>query len=772
MPRTYTVASLKGAHVLLTGATGFIGQAVLERLLADHPDTRVTLLMRGRGGCGARDRLVRLLRKDVFRRWHERPGGAEALAEAGRRVQVVEGDLADVPELPDDIDTVIHCASAVTFDPPIDEAFRSNVTGAAGLCERLARQPAPPHLVYVSTAFVSAPGHGQVREEPLGHRVDWRQETASAERTRAEVERDSRRPEVLRGLLREARRAHGPCGNQVVAAQTEAARSAWVERRLVEYGRARATSLGWTDVYTFTKALAERATEELWAGRPLTVLRPAIVESALRHPYPGWIDGHKMLDPLIIDYGTGTMWDLPGAEDAVLDVIPVDLVVNAVLAAAAAPAAPGAPHYFHVGSGTSNPLTYGALHDHLDAYFRRHPLPDPAGFGHLRHARWKFHDAGRVRVAIGLAERATAAAASALEWLPTGERTLAREERLHQRRGELARQRHYFKVYQPYTGAQARYDDRELLALHRALPPQRAAEHGFDPRQLDWRDYLQEVHCPGVTRRLRDAMARRAEVGRGGGQRPVRALPSGEDVAAVFDLDGTVVAADMVESYLWARLASGPLPARAVELLDLLRSAPRYLHADRGDRAAFVRAFLRRYRGADEAELHTLVREALADALLRRVLPDAVRRVREHRAAGHRTVLVTGSLEVLVEPLRPLFDEVVGCRLESRGGVLSGRLAAPPVVGEARAAWLREYARERGLSLHRSYGYADSYSDRPFLSLVGRPCAVNPELRLYRYAARHHWPVVRWGAHPGTRWEALADAVVAGARHEAPRSEA
>ncbi len=172
MPRTYGVTSLEGAHVLLTGATGFIGQAVLERLLADHPDTRVSLLLRGRGGCGGRDRLVRLLRKDVFRRWHERPGGEEDLADAARRVQVVEGDLESVTGLPDDLDTVIHCASAVAFDPPIDEAFGSNVAGAVRLCEQLARQPVPPHLVYVSTAYVSAPGHGTVREEPLLHTVD------------------------------------------------------------------------------------------------------------------------------------------------------------------------------------------------------------------------------------------------------------------------------------------------------------------------------------------------------------------------------------------------------------------------------------------------------------------------------------------------------------------------------------------------------------------------------------------------------------------------
>ncbi len=88
----------------------------------------------------------------------------------------------------------------------------------------------------------------------------------------------------------------------------------------------------------FTKALGERVAEELLTGElPLSVVRPAIVESALRHPYPGWIDGFKMADPLILAFGRGILPEFPGLPDGVLDVIPVDIVVNATLAAAAAP---------------------------------------------------------------------------------------------------------------------------------------------------------------------------------------------------------------------------------------------------------------------------------------------------------------------------------------------------------------------------------------------------------------------------------------------------
>jgi alcohol-forming fatty acyl-CoA reductase len=49
-------------------------------------------------------------------------------------------------------------------------------------------------------------------------------------------------------------------------------------------------------------------------------------------------------------------------------------------------------------------------------------------------------------------------------------------------------------------------------------------------------------------------------------------------------------------------------------------------------------------------------------------------------------VLVTGSIDMLVEPLAPLFDDVVAGRMHESGGVLTGYLDAPPLVDEARAA--------------------------------------------------------------------------------------
>ena len=95
---------LAGGHVLLTGATGFLGQALLERLLSSYPETRVTLLIRARGSSSGGDRLANLFRRPVFTRWRESIGAEAAAAVVAERVRVVDAELGNTEvRLPDDL---------------------------------------------------------------------------------------------------------------------------------------------------------------------------------------------------------------------------------------------------------------------------------------------------------------------------------------------------------------------------------------------------------------------------------------------------------------------------------------------------------------------------------------------------------------------------------------------------------------------------------------------------------------------------------------------
>jgi len=96
-----------------------------------------------------------------------------------------------------------------------------------------------------------------------------------------------------------------------------------------------------------------------------------------------------------------------------------------------------------------------------------------------------------------------------------------------------------------------------------------------------------------------------------------------------------------------------------------------------------------------------------------------------------------------------LFDVVIGAELEQRDGRYTGFMSAPPLVGEARAAWLKRYALLEGVDLKHSYAYADSYSDLPLLRAVGHPVAVSPDSALYRHARRRRWPIEEWAMTKG-----------------------
>lgn len=736
------------ARILLTGGTGFVGQAILERLLSGHPGTTVLVLARAKGELSAQQRVDYLREKAVFARWREAVGEDEARRQFAERVQVVEGDLGVLGPEPERLDLVLHSASSVNFDDPIDSAFATNVTAVARLYQGLLDAGADPHVVHISTAYVNAARKGPATEGPVDHEVDWRAEEEAARSARTRVDARSRAPEELRRFLKAARQDVGKIGPQAVAEATEAARCAWVDAELVEYGRARAQSLGWTDAYTLTKALAERLAEELWlgGGHRLSIVRPSIIESALRHPYPGWIDGFKVADPLIVAYGRGHLPEFPGIPDSVLDVVPVDFVVNAVLAAAATAAPRHRARYFHVVSGTSNPLPMHQMYENIRAYYTAHPIPGADGPTSV--PAWQFPGGIRFEASLSRKEVGAKLGASVLSRLPTTPKARDLADSLASAQKKLRALHRFSELYQAYVQAEVVFDDAATRALDAETSAGPQDDAGFDVTAIDWAHYLQEIHLPSIA-----ALPRRPSHG----SRPERTqapLSPAPDVLAVFDLEGTVLHANLIQQYLWLRDAERDVTAVPRELTKILALLPRYLAAERRDRSEFIRSFLRLHKGMSVDDIKRYIDGRAGRKLRAHLLTDALARVEEHRAAGHHTVLVTGGVDLLADVAAPWFDRVVASGLHSRDGVLTGYLAAPPVVGEARAAWLRGYAASGGFDLAKSYGYGDSQADTSWLRLLGHPVAVNPDQRLYGYARTHHWDVVEWrqtGARPPVR---------------------
>ncbi len=748
--------SLGDAKVFLTGATGFVGQAVLERLLSDHPGTTVTILVRVKGGATAEDRVRGLLKKPVFAAWRDKVG-ADGVEEAVRnRIKVVEGELTSPLKLPKDLDLVIHSAASVSFDDPINESFEANIGGVVNLYEALRAAGGDPRVVHVSTCYVQGLRKGVAPEARLNHDIDWRAEYASAFDAQRRIENESREPHRLREFMKAAQEEHGKEGPQAVARWSELARLAWVKQELVDAGRTRAQSLGWTDVYTLSKAFSERAAEELWGvDHRLSVVRPAIIESALKHPFPGWIDGFKVADPLIMAYGKGQLPEFPGLPDSILDLIPVDYVVNTIIAAAANPAKKGEPEYFHVASGASNPVPFHQMYENVHEFFTKNPLTDRSGKP-IKVPVWKFPGPEKVERGISRLERRVKAGERALRVLPKTKSSQATLEKLQKGVADLATLRNFVSLYRVYVETELIFDDSNLRALHDALPAKEKADKGFDIAAIDWDDYLQNVHFPAITK-LTKAFSRARQAERAAAPARPRELPPRGDVLAVFDMEGTVVDSNIVQQYLWVRSAGFRKAAWPAEAARILASVPRYLRAERRNRGEFIRSFLRRYEGMPVARLERIVAGGYGDTMRRHTSVAALEQIRAHKAAGHRTVLVSGSIGLLASPFANLFDEVVATTMHERDGILTGYLTKPPIVDESRAAWLARYAKEHGADLSASYGYGDSHADLGWLELVGHPTAVNPDPRLAKEAQRRRWPVLNWKKGIRTPERALMD---------------
>ncbi len=570
------VDALAGRTIFLTGVTGFLGQVVLERLLLDFPETHVTVLVRSQPSASAHDRVLYLLRKPAFDVLRARHGSDEALAALlDRQVTVLEGDFTHgEPDIPAGIDVVIHSAATVSFDPPIDEGFQTNLLGARNLYRgAIARNR--PHLVHVSTAYVAGVQKGVIPEGPLEHRVDYELEADLALQARRDVEAQSRKPEMLEHFMAKAAKDHSRAGPSTVSQDAEERRKDWVTKRLVEYGRMRARTLGWPDVYTFTKALGERAVEDLAHAEdlPLSIVRPSIIESALEHPSPGWIDGFKMADPIIRAYGLGQIPEFPGIPEGIVDLIPVDYVVNVILAVAASPPRAGDPAHYNVSSGDRNPLRFFELYEYVRAYFEAHPLPE-RGRGEHKVPEWKFPGTAAVETMLRRAEQLTDVAEKVVTHLPKSRRMRDAVARVDRDQARVEFVKRYSDLYGMYTETEVVYTDERVVRLWRSISAEDQQRFPFDAGTIDWRHYLQDVHCPAVTQSLRELSTKDREKPR------VSVRPHDDLVLAVFDMEGTIISSNVVESYVWTRFADLERDEWPSELVSVFGRNPR-VPADR-----------------------------------------------------------------------------------------------------------------------------------------------------------------------------------------------
>jgi len=739
-----------GKAVLVTGGTGFLGTALVEKMLRSLPALgRLYLLIRPSKEKSAKERFEKdVLGSGAFSSLHEELGAAFT-ERAADKVRIVEGDVhADslgldeeqLLELSREVDVVIHSAASVVFDAPLDAAVNSNVRGTMKLLTLAKEWEKKPLFMYVSTAYVAGTKEELIAEElpdeysPNGTRLDASGEVGYLDGVVRTVEEASKENELADSLETEARRELGMVGEEAeVRERAEQLRRAWARERLVERGNQRAQSLGWQDVYTFTKSLAERRVLEERGDLPLIILRPAIIESSVAEPYPGWIQGSRMMDPIIMAFAKGILREFPADPESLVDLVPVDHVVNATLAVAARGLAerPAKPEVYQVASGERNPLRYRDLYEHVREYFLANPLRDSGGRP-IPVPEWGFPGRRRVEWRFKVELLVLKVAGALANVMPEGHMTTDLRGRIA-RTEKRARMNLYFsRIYGAYSNMKSTFSSARTHELYSNLPEEDQRIFPFDIGEIDWKAWLQETHLPAITQKPGRKKRREVSEERAG------------EVAAIFDVDGTLLASNVVSHYAWLKLRELPTALRPLWAATLIGRIPYYWLLDKISRAHFNRAFYKNYKGWKPARAHALGAESFSGYILERLYPEAIAALRAHKRAGHRIVLLSGALDFVLEPFKDLADDVLSARLREEDGVYTGELSGAPVAGEARARMLASFARRRNLDLSRSYAYADSISDLPMLEAVGIPIAVNPDARLRAAAKERGWQIKRW----------------------------
>ncbi|MBK1886863.1 fatty acyl-CoA reductase [Marinobacter sp. DY40_1A1] len=482
MSSSKVLEQLRGKHVLITGTTGFLGKVVLEKLIRAVPDIGgIHLLIRGnKQNPDARSRFLQeIATSSVFDRLRQEDNEAfESFLE--ERLHCVTGEVTEpgfglqpeaLQKLADSIDAVVNSAASVNFREELDKALTINTLCLENIAE-LAQLNPNLAVVQVSTCYVNGMNSGQVTEsviKPAGEDIP---RSASGY---YEIE------ELIRVL------------NDSIVDVRSRYTGKMLERKLVDLGIREANRYGWSDTYTFTKWLGEQLLMKALKGRSLTIVRPSIIESALEEPAPGWIEGVKVADAIILAYAREKVTLFPGKRSGIVDVIPVDLVANSIiLAVAEALSEPPESRIYQCCSGSSNPVSVGAFIDHLLAeaktnyaaypnlFYRRPVKPFIAVNRALFDAL-----VGGARIPLSMASRMK------------GLLGQGRELKVLQ---NLDTTRSLATIFGFYTAPDYIFRNDELLALATRMGEVDKALFPVDARQIDWAVYLRKIHLAGLNR--------------------------------------------------------------------------------------------------------------------------------------------------------------------------------------------------------------------------------------------------------------------------------
>lgn len=213
--------------------------------------------------------------------------------------------------------------------------------------------------------------------------------------------------------------------------------------------------------------------------------------------------------------------------------------------------------------------------------------------------------------------------------------------------------------------------------------------------------------------------------------------------AAFFDVDNTIMQGASIY-----HLARGLHRRKIFTTTDIIGAVWqqvvfRVIGEDAGHIADAQTSALAFIAGHPVRELEEITEDVFEEEMAHRIWPGTRALAQWHLDRGQRVWLVTAApVEIARVITRRLgLTGALGTVAEQVDGVYTGRLVGEMLHGEGKAVAVRELADAEGLDLSRCYAYSDSNNDLPLLSMVGHPCAINPDAALRQHARDQGWDV-------------------------------
>ncbi|CAN1158036.1 Alcohol-forming fatty acyl-CoA reductase [Linum perenne] len=486
MMSPWPASLLEDKTILVTGAAGFLGKLFVEEILRIQPNVKkIYVLLRAPDSHSATKRFHdEVTEKEVFRVVKEK-WGTNFHQFITEKVVTIVGDISREDlgienvhlkqQILTETEFFLHSAATTAFDERYDVALGTNTLGVGNVLSFSKKCPNLHLLIHVSTAYVSPDKEGIVLEKPYLGKHDQIEQLINDECN------------LVKQRLHELQSKKLP-ENDIASA-------------MKDLGLERARHYGWPNTYTFTKAMGEMIVLNSKGDIPLVIMRPTIITSTLKHPFPGWIEGARTIDAFIVNYAKGRVKMLVYGPQVILDLIPADIVVNAIIVAmgmAVAVANKNLDLIYHLGSSRNNPIKVSDVHRIVVTFFKKNPWTDRRNGKVVRPKKiTTFSSITSFRIYKTIHFQLP------LKVLGMWNAMLCNKYQVRYmdscRKFKFGMR--FIGYYKHYLLCKAVFDDTNLKKLVKWT-----SENGDDEREqlnldtgsIDWEDYLMNTHIPGL----------------------------------------------------------------------------------------------------------------------------------------------------------------------------------------------------------------------------------------------------------------------------------